>query len=166
MPNTAVKPANAESTWGEAPWEDRKPLIQRKRRTENLQCVFFCALLYSGYLAIPSILCYSEIIIKRKEVKIMYPVQLMISYFTTSFTDIMHIGREVTAKQYTGGGIYKIIKIHIYKNRPRNGCALFHIDIKKDSVGIYCPFWHVCIRLLFPIIGYHLSAIQYGMTGA
>jgi hypothetical protein len=166
MPNTAVKPANAESTWGEAPWEDRKPLIQRKRRTENLQCVFFCALLYSGYLAIPSILCYSEIIIKRKEVKIMYPVQLMISYFTTSFTAIMHIGREVTAKQYTGGGIYKIIKIHIYKNRPRNGCALFHIDIKKDSVGIYCPFWHVCIRLLFSMIGYHLSAIQYGMTGA
>ena len=113
MPNTAVKPANAESTWGEAPWEDRKPLIQRKRRTENLQCVFFCALLYSGYLAVPSILCYSKIIIKRKEVKIMYPVQLMISYFTTSFTAIMHIGREVTAKQYTGGGIYKIIKIHI-----------------------------------------------------
>ena len=30
MPNTAVKPANAESTWGEAPWEDRKPLINRK----------------------------------------------------------------------------------------------------------------------------------------
>lgn len=45
----------------------------------------------------------------------MYPVQLMISYFTTSFTAIMHIGREVTAKQYTGGGIYKIIKIHIYQ---------------------------------------------------
>ena len=35
----------------------------------------------------------------------MYPVQLMISYFTTSFTAIMHIGREVTAKQYTGGGV-------------------------------------------------------------
>ena len=30
MPNTAVKPANAESTWGEAPWEDRKPLIKKK----------------------------------------------------------------------------------------------------------------------------------------
>lgn len=74
----------------------------------------------------------------------MYPVQVMISYFTTSFTVIMHIGREVTAKQYTGG----------------------EVDIKKDSVGIYCPFLHVCIRLLFPIIGYHLSAIQYGMTGA
>ena len=44
----------------------------------------------------------------------MYPVQLMISYFTTSFTAIMHIGREVTAKQYTGGGgIYKIVKAHI-----------------------------------------------------
>ena len=26
---------------------------------------------------------------------IMYPVQMMISYFTTSFTAIMHIGREV-----------------------------------------------------------------------
>lgn len=34
----------------------------------------------------------------------MYPVQLMISYFTTSFTAIMYIGREVTAKQYTGEG--------------------------------------------------------------
>ena len=30
MPHTAVKPANAESTWGEAPWEDRKPLIKKK----------------------------------------------------------------------------------------------------------------------------------------
>lgn len=46
------------------------------------------------------------------EVKIMYPVQVMISYFTTSFTVIMHIGREVTAKQYTGGGD-KIVKAHI-----------------------------------------------------
>ena len=46
------------------------------------------------------------IIIKCKGgVKIMYPVQVMISYFTTSFTVIMHIGREVTAKQYTGGGL-------------------------------------------------------------
>ena len=70
-------------------------------------------MLYSGYLAVPSILCYSKIIIKRKEVKIMYPVQLMIYYFTTSFTAIMHIGREVTAKQYTGGGIHKIVKAHI-----------------------------------------------------
>ena len=63
-------------------------------------------MLYSGYLAVPFILYYNKIIIKRKEVKIMYPVQLMISYFTTSFTAIMHIGREVTAKQYTGGGVF------------------------------------------------------------
>ena len=35
MPNTAVKPANAESTWGEAPWEDRKPLILVKKALEN-----------------------------------------------------------------------------------------------------------------------------------
>ena len=56
----------------------------------------------------------------------MYPVQLMISYFTTSFTAIMHIGREVTAKQYTGGGIYKIIKIHIYiKTGPGMGALCF-----------------------------------------
>lgn len=95
----------------------------------------------------------------------MCPVQVMISYFTTSFTVIMHIGREVTAKQYTGGEVQDSKGTYI-KNRPRNGCVLFHIDIKKDSVGIYCPFWHVRIRLLFPIIGYHLSAIQYGMTGA
>ena len=41
MPNTAVKPANAESTWGEAPWEDRKPLIQEKALAENCWCLFF-----------------------------------------------------------------------------------------------------------------------------
>ena len=53
----------------------------------------------------------------------MYPVQVMISYFTTSFTVIMHIGREVTAKQYTGGlqdskGIYK-------KTGPGMGASCF-----------------------------------------
>ena len=42
MPNTAVKPANAESTWGEAPWEDRKPLIKR-RSTSIMKCFFFYA---------------------------------------------------------------------------------------------------------------------------
>ena len=41
MPNTAVKAANAESTWGEAPWEDRKPLIQ-PRSTSITKCFFFC----------------------------------------------------------------------------------------------------------------------------
>lgn len=85
------------------------------RRFFKLQTIYILkyvySLLYSGYLAIPSILCYnyiyySIIIIKCKGgVKIMYPVQVMISYFTTSFTVIMHIGREVTAKQYTGGGL-------------------------------------------------------------
>lgn len=54
----------------------------------------------------------------------MYPVQVMISYFTTSFTVIMHIGREVTAKQYTGGG-YKIVKAHIYKTGPGMGASCF-----------------------------------------
>jgi hypothetical protein len=40
MPNTAVKAANAESTWGEAPWEDRKLLIQQ-RSTSIMKCFFF-----------------------------------------------------------------------------------------------------------------------------
>ena len=40
MPNTAVKPTNAESTWGEAPWEDRKPLIKRKRALEHSGALF------------------------------------------------------------------------------------------------------------------------------
>lgn len=31
MPNTVVKPANAESTWMEASWEDRKPLITQRK---------------------------------------------------------------------------------------------------------------------------------------
>lgn len=95
----------------------------------------------------------------------MYPVQVMISYFTTSFTAIMHIGREVT-----GGDLQDSKGTYIKKQAQEwvrlVSSSCFIIDIKKDSVGIYCPFWHVCIRLLFPIIGYHLSAIQYGMTGA
>lgn len=94
----------------------------------------------------------------------MYPVQVMISYFTTSFTAIMHIGREVTAKQYTRGDLQDSKGTYI-KKQAQEWVRLVSY-IKKDSVGIYCPFWHVCIRLLFPIIGYHLSAIQYGMTGA
>ena len=40
MPNTAVKPANAESTWGEAPWEDRKPLILVKKALEFSSAFF------------------------------------------------------------------------------------------------------------------------------
>ena len=40
MPNTAVKAANAESTWGEAPWEDRKPLIHREKHFDNEVLLF------------------------------------------------------------------------------------------------------------------------------
>ena len=40
MPNTAVKPTNAESTWGEAPWEDRKPLIKLKEHWKILVLFF------------------------------------------------------------------------------------------------------------------------------
>ena len=95
----------------------------------------------------------------------MYPVQLMISYFTTSFTAIMHIGREVTAKQYTGGDLQDSKGTYI-KKQAQEWVRLVSCRYKEGRVGIYCFFWHVCIRLLFPIIGYHLSAIQYGMTGA
>lgn len=42
MPNTAVKAANAESTWGEAPWEDRKPLIHREKHFDNEVLLFSC----------------------------------------------------------------------------------------------------------------------------
>ena len=41
MPNTAVKAANAESTWGEAPWEDRKPLIKQKEALANASAFFY-----------------------------------------------------------------------------------------------------------------------------
>ena len=48
MPNTAVKPANAESTWGEAPWEDRKPLI-----TKREQCIGTALFLYTTTSHLP-----------------------------------------------------------------------------------------------------------------
>ena len=34
----------------------------------------------------------------------MYPVQPVISYLNAIFTTMMHVHREVTAKQHTGGG--------------------------------------------------------------
>ena len=55
----------------------------------------------------------------------MYPVQVMISYFTTSFTVIMHIGREVTAKQYTGGGLQDSKGTYIKKTGPGMGASCF-----------------------------------------
>ena len=39
MPNTVVKLINAESTWLEAAWEDRKLLIKKERDTQK--CVSF-----------------------------------------------------------------------------------------------------------------------------
>ena len=39
MPNTVVKLINAESTWLEATWEDRKLLIKKERDTQK--CVSF-----------------------------------------------------------------------------------------------------------------------------
>lgn len=44
----------------------------------------------------------------------MYPVQPVISYLNAIFTTTMHVYREVTAKQHTGGGgILGVINIHI-----------------------------------------------------
>ena len=48
MPNTAVKPANAESTWGEAPWEDRKPLIKKKALENSSAFLLFVGAVPKG----------------------------------------------------------------------------------------------------------------------
>ena len=42
MPNTVVKLTNAESTWLEAAWEDRKLLINMKAHLQR--CAFFLLL--------------------------------------------------------------------------------------------------------------------------
>ena len=41
MPNTVVKLTNAESTWLEAAWEDRKLLINKKEHLLNCKCYFY-----------------------------------------------------------------------------------------------------------------------------
>ena len=41
MPNTVVKPANAESTWMEASWEDREPLITKGKEHREIGALFF-----------------------------------------------------------------------------------------------------------------------------
>ena len=43
----------------------------------------------------------------------MYPVQPVISYLTTIFTTMMHVHRDVMAKQHTGGGILGVISIYM-----------------------------------------------------
>lgn len=40
MPNTVVKLINAESTWLEAAWEDRKLLIKKERDTQRCVSLF------------------------------------------------------------------------------------------------------------------------------
>ena len=40
MPNTVVKLINAESTWLEAAWEDRKLLIKKERDTQKCVSLF------------------------------------------------------------------------------------------------------------------------------
>ena len=41
MPNTAVKPVYAESTGGEALWEDRESLIKLKKEYRYIGTLFF-----------------------------------------------------------------------------------------------------------------------------
>ncbi len=40
MPNTVVKLINAESTWLEAAWEDRKLLIKERKDTQKCESFF------------------------------------------------------------------------------------------------------------------------------
>ena len=42
MPNTVVKLINAESTWLEAAWEDRKLLIKKERGHTEMCVLFRC----------------------------------------------------------------------------------------------------------------------------
>ncbi len=64
----------------------------------------------------------------------MYPVQLMISYFTTSFTAIMYIGREVTAKQYTGEGDLQDNKDTYIKKQAQEWVRFVSYRYKEGSV--------------------------------
>ena len=41
MPNTVVKLTNAESTWLEAAWEDRKLLIKIKSSNQLVRAFYF-----------------------------------------------------------------------------------------------------------------------------
>ena len=48
MPNTVVKLTNAESTWLEAAWEDRKLLIKRKAQPKGWAFYFILILVIFG----------------------------------------------------------------------------------------------------------------------
>ena len=122
---------------------------------------YILPMLYSGYLAVPSILCYSKIIIKRKEVKIMYPVQLMIYYFTTSFTAIMHIGREVTAKQYTGGGYLRDSKGTYIKKQAQEWVRLVSYRYKEGQCRHILSFL-ACLHS-FDISNYWLPPVCHSV---
>lgn len=53
---------------------------------------------------------------------------------------------------YGGGGYFQHDDDTQIKNNARNGYILFHIDIKKDSIGIYCLF---CMR----VFSYHCESV-------
>ncbi len=89
----------------------------------------------------------------------MYPVQVMISYFTTSFTVIMHIGREVTAKQYTGGG-YKIVKAYI-KKQAQEWVRLVSYRYKEGKCRHILSFW-ACLHS-FVISNYWLPPVCHSV---
>ena len=49
MPNTVVKLINAESTWLEAAWEDRKLLIKKERDTQKCVSLFVVSVWEEGW---------------------------------------------------------------------------------------------------------------------
>ena len=57
--NTVVKLVNAESTWLEAAWKDRKLLINRKK-THRMVCLFCCINDEITLLILPGYLVNSE----------------------------------------------------------------------------------------------------------
>ena len=66
---------------------------------------------------------------------------------------------------YGGGGYFQHDDDTQIKNNARNGYILFHIDIKKDSIGIYCLFLYACILISLRIRWYVLSVILQKWIG-
>ena len=55
MPNTVVKLINAESTWLEAAWEDRKLLIKEKKDSQKCESFFVYTANIKGKLPVAGI---------------------------------------------------------------------------------------------------------------
>lgn len=97
----------------------------------------------------------------------MYPVQPVISYLNAIFTTMMHVHREVTAKQHTGGGGYSwSYKYPHIKKQTQEWVRFVSYRYTAGQYRYMLSFLACLLLLLSVIICCIRLYVCRGMTGA